>query len=166
MKPGLAVIALAVAMAFSASAEDEPALVGYSALRPSLAVELAQAAMESCRDSGYQVSVAVVERSGLAQVVIRDRYAGAHTIDSALGKAQTAASFRSGTLEIDRSIRAGELTEAIRDIPGALVLGGGLPILAAGSLVGAVGVSGAPGPDLDEACAQAGIDAIWDRLAF
>lgn len=166
MKRILAPVFIAVALAGAAQAQDDPALLDFSTLRPSLAVELAQAAMESCRESGYQVAVAVVERSGLPQVVIRDRYAGSHTIDSALGKAKTAASFRSSTLEIDQGIRDGSISEAIRDIPGALILGGGLPIQSAGSLVGGVGVSGAPAPDLDEACAQAGIDAISDRLGF
>lgn len=161
------VIAAAIAaVASSAPAQDEPALVDYSALRPSLAVELAQATLENCQQSGYQVTVAVVDRFGLPQVVIRDRYAGSHTIDTAIGKARTAASFRSGTLELDRSIADGRLGESLREIPGAVILGGGLPIEAAGSLVGGIGVSGAPGGDLDEACAQAGIDTISDRLDF
>jgi uncharacterized protein GlcG (DUF336 family) len=55
---------------------------------------------------------------------------------------------------------------AVRNLPGAVVLGGGLVIEAGGSLVGAVGVSGAPGGDADDACAKAGIDAVRDKLDF
>lgn len=160
-----AIIALAgIASSGAALAEDEPALVDYSALHPSLAAELAEATLGSCREAGYQITVAVVDRFGLLQVVMRDQYAGAHTIDTAIGKARTAASFRSGTLELERSISDGTIGEALREIPGAVILGGGLPIQSAGSLVGGIGVSGAPGGDLDEACAQDGLDTISDRL--
>lgn len=75
-------------------------------------------------------------------------------------------SFRTPTLELDRSIEDGTLSRGLRDIPGALALGGGVPVTSAGSIVGGVGVSGAPGPDLDEDCANAGIATISDRLNF
>jgi uncharacterized protein GlcG (DUF336 family) len=54
----------------------------------------------------------------------------------------------------------------IRNLPGAVILGGGLPVESGGSLVGAIGVSGAPGGDADEACAKAGIDAVQGKLDF
>jgi len=156
----------AVLGALPAAAQDKEALVEFKAMRPSLAVELAQAALADCQAGGYQVAVAVVDRFGQIQVVIRDRFAGAHTVDTAVAKAWTAASFRSNTQELDRGIEAGTLSRGLRDIPGALVLGGGVPVQSAGSIVGAVGVSGAPGPELDEGCANAGIQAISDRLDF
>ncbi len=161
-----AAAATAIAAATPAPAQDEPALVEFSALRPSLALELAQATLEHCRTEGYQVAVAVVDRSGLPQVILRDRFAGPHTIDGATGKAWTAVSFRAETQQLDRDIEDGKLSQGLRDIPGALVLGGGVPIDSGGSLVGGIGVSGAPGPDLDEACAKAGIAAISDQLDF
>ena len=168
MKPSVIRYAAAVLTAAGpALAEDEPEpIVEFGMLRPSLAVELAQATLEHCQQDGYQVAVAVVDRSGLPQVILRDRFAGPHTIDTAKGKAWTAVSFRSSTLELDKAIKDGTLSEGLRDIPGALVLGGGVPVSSAGSIVGGIGVSGAPGPDLDEACAKAGIDAISDRLDF
>ena len=168
MKPSViaAATAAAIATATPAFAEDEPAIVEFGMLRPSLAVELAQATLEHCRQQGYQVAVAVVDRSGIPQVILRDRFAGPHTIDTAKGKAWTAVSFRADTSQMDRDIKDGTLSQGLRDIPGALVLGGGVPISSAGSIVGGVGVSGAPGPDLDEACAKAGIGAISDRLDF
>ena len=146
--------------------QSSEALVEFNSLRPSLAVELAQATLANCQDGGYQVAVAVVDRFGQTQVVIRDRFAGAHTVDTATAKAWTASSFRTATLELDQNIEAGTLSKGLRDIPGALVLGGGVPVESAGSIVGAVGVSGAPGPDIDEDCARAGIEAISDRLDF
>jgi uncharacterized protein GlcG (DUF336 family) len=158
--------AAAIATASPVQSQDNEALVNFSTMRPDLAVELAQAALANCRQGGYQVAVAVVDRFGQTQAVIRDRYAGAHTVDTATAKAWTAVSFRTATLELDRSIEEGQLSKGIRDIPGALVLGGGVPVQAAGSIVGGVGVSGAPGPDIDEACARAGIQAVSDRLEF
>ncbi len=161
-----AVLLAAGAASMPAPAQSSEALVGFSSLRPSLAVELAQATLANCQAGGYQVAVAVVDRFGQTQVVIRDRFAGAHTVDTATAKAWTAASFRTTTLELDRNIEAGTLSKGLRDIPGALVLGGGVPVESAGSIVGAVGVSGAPGPDIDEDCARAGIGAIADQLDF
>ena len=161
-----AVVIAAMTAAIPAHSQDSEALVGFNSLRPDLAVELAQAALASCRDGGYQVAVAVVDRFGQTQVVIRDRYAGVHTVDTAVAKAWTAASFRTSTLELERGIEEGTLSKGLRDVPGALILGGGVPMQSAGSIIGAVGVSGAPGPDIDEDCANAGIEAISDQLDF
>lgn len=162
-------ILTALALAGGASpalAQDSDALVGFNSMKPEVAVALAQAALTQCSNGGYQVAVAVVDRFGQTQVVIRDRFAGAHTVATATAKAWTAASFRTATLELDESIKEGTLSAGIRDIPGALVLGGGLPVQAAGSIVGGVDVSGAPGPELDEACARSGVAAVADRLEF
>lgn len=155
-----------IASAAPAQSQDSEPLVSFSSMRPDLAVELAQAALANCREGGYQVAVAVVDRFGQTQAVIRDRFAGAHTVDTATGKAWTAVSFRTTTHELDQAIEEGRLSKGIRDIPGVLVLGGGVPVMAAGSIVGGIGVSGAPGPDIDEGCARAGIQAISDRLDF
>jgi uncharacterized protein GlcG (DUF336 family) len=161
-----AAMATAFAIATPVHSQDSEALVSFNSMKPDLAVELAQAALAHCRDAGYQVAVAVVDRFGQPQAVIRDRYAGVHTVDTALAKAWTATSFRTGTLELDQAIEAGTLSKGLRDIPGALIVGGGVPVAASGSIVGAVGVSGAPGPEIDEECAKAGIQAISDRLEF
>jgi uncharacterized protein GlcG (DUF336 family) len=130
------------------------------------ALQAGRAALESCRKSGYQVTVAVVDRAGLPQVVLRDRYAGAHTVDMAVDKAWTAASFRTSTAAIAEATAAGKSLSGIRDRPRVAAVAGGLVIEAAGSLAGAIGVSGAPGGDLDEACARAGIAAIRTQLDF
>jgi uncharacterized protein GlcG (DUF336 family) len=110
--------------------------------------------------------VAVVDRFGVTQVMLRDRFAGAHTPATATGKAWTAASFKTSTSDLQSISQPGMPQAGIRQLPGAVVIGGGLVVDAGGSLIGAVGVSGAPGGEADEACARAGIDAIKDKLDF
>jgi uncharacterized protein GlcG (DUF336 family) len=144
----------------------EEALVAYKSLGPELALDLARAALASCRTRGYQVAVAVVDRFGVTQVMLRDRFAGPHTPSTATGKAWTAASFKTSTTELNAISQPGMMQAGIRNLPGAVVIAGGLIVEAGGSLVGAVGVSGAPGGDADEACAKAGIDSVRDKLDF
>lgn len=161
--------ALAMAMAIGigpALADEDEALVTYQALKPDIAMELASAAMAYCREQGYQIGVAVVDRSGTLQVFLRDRYAGSHTIETATRKAWTAVSFRTNTSELDSLTRPEADAYGIRFISKALPLGGGIMIESGGSLIGAVGVSGAPGGDADDTCAEAGIEAIEDQLGF
>jgi uncharacterized protein GlcG (DUF336 family) len=160
------VSALAVALFLAAPVRAQDALVTYKSLSPELALDLARAALGECRKRGYQTAVAVVDRFGVTQVMLRDRFAGAHTPGTAAGKAWTAASFRTNTTDLVASTQPTMPQAALRNLPGAVVLGGGLIIEAGGSLVGAVGVSGAPGGDADDACAKAGIEAVRDRLDF
>ena len=134
-------------------------------LTPETALKAAQAALAKCRADGFQVSVAVVDRAGLTQVLLRDRYAGPHTVDAAANKAWSAVSFRTNTSDLERSSRSSDMA-GIRQFPRAVAVGGGVMIEAGGSLLGAVGVSGAPGGAADEACAKAGIAAVADSLEF
>jgi len=135
-------------------------------LTPETALTAASAALEKCRSEGFQSAVAVVDKMGILQVLLRDRYAGAHTPDTAIGKAWTAASFRTNTTTLMTLTQAGQVQSGVRHVPGAIMIGGGLIIEAAGSIVGAIGVSGAPGGDQDDLCAEAGIEAIQDLIAF
>jgi uncharacterized protein GlcG (DUF336 family) len=155
----LATVALAAAAMALPAAADE-ALVTVRQLTPEITQKAAQAALLHCRARGYSVGVAVVDRAGLPQVFLRDRFGGAHTFDTALNKAWTAASFRMPTTDLAAETQAGRPMSAIRQIPRVAALGGGLPIEAAGAMVGAIGVSGAPGGDADDDCARAGIRAI------
>ena len=145
---------------------DEEELVAHKTLSPALALDLAEAALESCRAADFQVAVAVVDRFGVLQVLLRDRFAGPHTPDTARRKAWTAVSFRSDTQSLVTLTSPGSPQAAARDISEALMLGGGVPIEAAGAIVGGVGVSGAPGGDADDRCARDGIDAVVERLEF
>ena len=151
-------------LALPARAQD--GLVTYKSLSPEVALDLARAALASCRERGFQVAVAVVDRFGVTQVVLRDRFAGAHTVPTATGKAWTAVTFRTNTNELVGMSQPGMPQAGIRALHGVVVLGGGMILEAGGSLVGGVGVSGAPGGEADEACAKAGIEAVRDRIEF
>jgi uncharacterized protein GlcG (DUF336 family) len=144
----------------------QEALVAYKALSPEIALDLARAALADCRQRGYQVAVAVVDRAGVTQVVLRDRFAGPHTPATATSKAWTAVSFRTNTSDLVASTQPGTPQAGVRGLPGVAVLGGGIMVQAGGSLVGAIGVSGAPGGDADDACAKAGIATIQDKIDF
>jgi uncharacterized protein GlcG (DUF336 family) len=160
----LAATTMLALLAGSTTAEES--IVTYKSLSPELALDLARASLADCRRRGFQVSVAVVDRFGVTQVILRDRFAGPHTLSTAQGKAWTAASFRTSTTELNAISQPGMMQAGIRNLAGAVIVGGGLTIEAGGSLLGAVGVSGAPGGDADEACARSGIDAMRDRLDF
>ena len=135
-------------------------------LTPETALKAAQAALAKCRKDGFQTAVAVVDRAGVVQVVLRDRYAGAHTPDMATAKAWTAASFKQSTSSLAIETQSGKPMSGIRQLPRVVVAGGALPIEAGGGLLGAIAVSGAPGGDADDACAKAGIKAIADDIEF
>ena len=130
------------------------------------ALVAAKAAMESCRKHGYQVGVAVVDRAGLTQVFLRDRFAGAHTVDVATNKAWTAASFRTSTLLLATETQPGKPSSGIRSTPRMIAVGGGVLIEGGGSTFGAIGVSGGPDGEADDACARAGIKAITEAIEF
>ena len=135
-------------------------------LTPETALKAAQAALAKCRKDGFQTAVAVVDRAGVVQVVLRDRYAGAHTPDMATAKAWTAASFKQSTSSLAIETQSGKPMSGIRQLPRVVAAGGALPIEAGGGLLGAIAVSGAPGGDADDACAKAGIKAIADDIEF
>ncbi|MEK6786102.1 MAG: heme-binding protein [Nitrospirota bacterium] len=120
-----------------------------------------QAALEACKKDGYRVSVSVVDRAGILRAMGRADGAGSHTVDSSRKKAYTAASLRRPTSELADLIMKVPTLQALRDMNGEiLILGGGLPIEISGEVIGGIGVGGAPGAHLDDACAQEGLDAI------
>jgi uncharacterized protein GlcG (DUF336 family) len=154
----------ALAFGFAVSSHAADATFAVRVLTPETALKAAQAALKKCSDSGFQAAVAVVDRMGVVQVVLRDRFAGPHTPDMASAKAYTAASFRTNTTELAEATQAGRPQSGIRGRPGVAAVGGGLMIEAGGSLLGAIGVSGAPGGREDDACAAAGIAAIREDI--
>ncbi len=135
-------------------------------LTPETALKAAQGALMACRHAGYQVAVAVVDRAGIPQVLLRDRFAGPHTVEVSANKGWTALTFRQDTMSLNAASEPGQPAAPIRHFPKVVVMGGGLPIEAGGLLLGALAVSGAPGGDADEKCAKAGIDTIRDDIDF
>jgi uncharacterized protein GlcG (DUF336 family) len=159
-------LASLVAAAFVSGAAAQDATFTVRQLTTETALKAAQAALAKCRADGYQVAVAVVDRAGLTQALLRDRFAGAHTVDVASNKAWSAASFRTNTADLERATRPGTTMAGLRNVPRVTAIGGGQMIQAGGTLVGAIGVSGAPGGEADDACSAAGIKAIAEDLEF
>jgi uncharacterized protein GlcG (DUF336 family) len=129
-----------------------------------LASDIARAAVDACAKSGYQVSAVVVDRSGSPQVVMRDVYASRFTIEIAERKAN--AVVLSGVSSSEFRRNRADIVAEMNEVDGVLVMAGAVPVRAAGALLGAVGVSGAPGGDKDEACARAGVESVQERLDF
>lgn len=163
MRHVVAAFALAL-IACPAAAQD--ATVTYKSLSPELALDLARATLSDCQKRGFQVAVVVTDRFGNPQVMLRDRFAGTHTPTTAQGKAWTAASFRTNTIDLMAMSQPGSPQSGLRNLPNVVMIGGGITVEAGGTMVGAVGVSGAPGGDMDEACAKAGVSTIKDKLDF
>jgi uncharacterized protein GlcG (DUF336 family) len=162
----LAITALLLASPLPTANGDNDAIVTYKSLSPEVALEAAQAALKQCRDNGFQVAVAVVDRFGQPQVMLRDRFAGLPAPDTATRKASTALNFHAATSDLAKQIASGKMDSGLARLPNVAMLAGGLVIEAGGSVLGGIGVAGAPGGDKDEACAAAGLAAIRDRIDF
>jgi uncharacterized protein GlcG (DUF336 family) len=155
----LAGIGVACALASSASAE----LLTHKDLPASLAVTIAQTAMTTCNANGYRVSATVVGRNGEVIVQIRGDGTGPHTMENSFKKAFTARTFR---------IPSGDMEERLKKNPqmgaqyltGFTTARGALPIKVGDEVIGAAGVSGAPGGEKDEACVKAALDKVTDEL--
>jgi len=155
---------LLAAAAGPALPADKPVLDHVPSIAYDAALAAAQGALADCRKKGALVAVAVTDRSGVLLVLLRDPLAGMHTPDAATRKAWTAVSFRNATSVLERATAPNSDSAGIRQLPGVAMVGGGLPITAAGKQVGGIGVSGAPAGTMDEACAEAGIASVRDDL--
>ena len=139
----------------------EPDLLNQKALSADAAEMIAQGALAKCRADGYHVSVSIVDASGMLKGFVRDDGTGPHTIELSRRKAYTALTFKRTSGETGK---AWDAQAHPPNIEGTVGLAGGVPIRAGNEVIGAVGVSGAPGGDKDEACANAGIAKIADKL--
>jgi uncharacterized protein GlcG (DUF336 family) len=129
-----------------------------------LARDLAQASVDACRERGWQVSAVVVNRAGDVQALLRDSLASRYTMQIAREKAE--AVILSGVASSDFRRNRQDIRMEMNHVNGILVLEGGMPIRAGGTLIGALGVSGAPGGENDEICAKAALDKLQERLEF
>lgn len=127
-----------------------------------LARDIATLSIEACRKDGYNVAAVVLDRAGNVQAALRDGLAARHTLEIAERKAGMAIMSGADTGSF-REAR-GDIRPELNHMRGLIVMAGGLPIRSAGSMVGAVGVSGAPGGEKDAACAEAALKALEDRL--
>ncbi len=128
-----------------------------------LALDIARHTLDDCRKKGYNTAVVVVDRAGDPHAVLRDAYVSRHAIELAQRKANAVT--LSGLSTKDFRANRADIRADLNEVRGILLVQGGLPIRAGGSLVGAVGVSGGPS-EIDEACAAAGIKAVQERLDF
>jgi uncharacterized protein GlcG (DUF336 family) len=131
--------------------------------------ELASAAVAeavaTCTKQGYAETAVLVDADGVRQAVLRGDRAGSHTLDSAFDKAYTAASFKTDTSALfERAKTAPGFSNLFTQLPHLILLGGGLVIKVNDEVVGAIGAAGAPGANLDDACAKAGLDKISAQL--
>ena len=155
----LAAAAVACALAAPASAQ----LITQKNLSASMALTIAQTTIETCKANGYAVSATVVGRNGEVLVQVRGDGTGPHTMENSMRKAYTSRTFR---------IPSGDMVKRLKDNPqlGLIHLSnvianqGALPIKVGEDTIGAVGASGAPGGEKDEACVKAGIDKVADQL--
>ena len=159
-----------IVVASQVGAEDK-GVFSFRSMTVETAAKAAWQAMKGCRDDGYSVAVAVVDKSGILQAFYRDRFAGPHSVQTAIQKAWTAVSFHVNTNELADMLQRGEIPNQVQHNPGALLVGGGVNIYSQGELIGAIGVSGAPPgkserDSIDGACAKKGIKTIEETLEF
>ena len=150
----------AVALA-QQGAKPAAGLISEKVLPLDMAVDIARAAVEKCRADGYRTTVAILDTAGNLKLSVRDDGTSPHTIEVARKKAYTALIYRRPSMD---TAKAWATQVPPPSIEGTIALGGGFPIRAGDQVVGAIGVSGAPGQDKDEACANAGIAAVAARL--
>ncbi|MBW8369384.1 MAG: heme-binding protein [Thiobacillus sp.] len=160
-RPSLIAASCAAFIAFPAIAAEVPVIVKIPRLTVEASEKIARAAMDSCRKQGIQIGVTVVDRSGDAMVVMRDTLAPPVTLEISRQKAYTAVNFNAAT-----SSMADRFTQpfSVGKVEGLVFSAGGVPIEAAGNIIGAVGISGAATGEQDEACARAGLQAIQFEL--
>jgi uncharacterized protein GlcG (DUF336 family) len=160
MKSPIIAALLAVA-ATPLLAEDQPPMVTQlQRITMETAQRIAVATIDACRKQGYSVGVTVVDRNGIPQAVLRDTLAPPVTLPVSQRKAYTAANFNAATSTLENRAQSALGTNTPEMYMGA----GAIPIQAGGSILGGVGVSGAPSGETDEGCAQAGLEAVADDL--
>lgn len=150
-----------LSMATALQAED---VLSVKNIGMELARDLATKAVESCRDMGYQVSAVVVDRNGILRAALRDDLAARFTLQIAEEKAN--ATIMSGIASGEFRASRQDIRPELNHINGLIMMQGALPISSGGHRIGALGVSGAPGGDKDETCAQKALAALEERIQF
>jgi uncharacterized protein GlcG (DUF336 family) len=161
MKKHTLMLTIAALLNTGAAQADDPMVLPVQRLAMDMAVKAAQATIAACRKEGLSVAVTVIDRGGHSQVVLRDSLAMPITVPISKQKAYAALNFNSPTSELESRFTS---PFAPPKIDGLITSAGGLPITAGSTILGGIGVSGAPSGTTDEACAAAGLKAINDDL--
>lgn len=136
----------------------------FKVLPLTLAVEAADAAIASCKAQGYNTTAAIVDRAGNIKAILVGDGANVLSRDLSRRKAYTAAVRRTTTIELAAAIaRPGAFNPTLYDTE-MVTAGGGVPIKVGNEVIGGIGVGGSPSGEKDEACANAGLAKIGDRL--
>ena len=155
-------LAAAAFVCTSASSQNAPGLISERSISANAAIELATTALEKCRADGYKVTITVLNRHARTAVVLSDDGVNPHTIENSMRKAYTSFTTRNPSVDVAKRTQPG--LAGFMQLEKITTVEGGLPIFAGKELIGAVGISGAPGGEKDSACAQAGIDKIAKSL--
>ena len=156
------VLSFSLMVASMVQAAEQPVLVNIKRMSLETALKIARAAIKECRKQGVQIAVTVVDRSGIPQVMLRDVLAPDITVRISRYKAHAAVAFNSRTSALSGRFKSPSGVGA--KTPGLIFSAGGVPVQAGGSILGGVGVSGAPSGKTDESCAAKGVKAVQDDL--
>ena len=155
----LSALPLVCALSVPANAQ----LLNQKAIPAAMAMTIAQVAIDTCKTNGYAVSVSVVGRSGEVILQVRGDGTGPHTVENSFRKAYTSRTFRQSSGDFAKRLKDNPQLALIH-LTNVIAAQGALPIMAGEDVIGAVGVSGAPGGEKDEVCAKAGIDKVAEQL--
>jgi uncharacterized protein GlcG (DUF336 family) len=161
LRCGALTLGCVLAFAFASTAVAQ--LLNHKDLSASMAITIAQTAIETCKANGYAVSATVVGRNGEIIVQVRGDNTGPHTMENSMRKAYTARTFRSPSGALVERLKA-DPTLGLIHLTNVIANQGALPIKVGDEVIGAAGASGAPGGEKDEACVKAGIDKVADQL--
>jgi len=148
-------------MGIAGAHASEPLTVNIKRLSLDTASRIAQAAIAQCRREGVQIAVSVIDRGGHVQAMLRDTLAMDITVPISKQKAHTAMAFNSPTSQLEGRFKG---AYQVPKLDGLMVSAGGIPINIGGTILGGIGVSGAPSGVTDEKCATAGLDAVRTDL--
>ena len=151
-------------MALIATAASAQAVRTEKNISLELANQIASASVAACAANGYAISATVVDRAGTVRAIQRADNAGPHTLGASQQKAFTSASAKNNTLAMMEGAQKNPAAANLVYIPGFLLVGGGVPIKVGTEPIGAVGIGGAPGGNLDEQCAMTALDKVKDQL--
>jgi uncharacterized protein GlcG (DUF336 family) len=161
MYRGLKILVCALVMCFAFVSTFGQEVITRKTMSFDLALAIAQGALRKCRSDGYHVSITVLDDSGVLKAFMRDDGAGLGSVDVSRRKAYTALIFRRNSTE---TAKIWASSSPVPIIEGTVALGGGVPIIAGNDLIGAIGISGAPDGDKEDACANFGINELRSQL--